>query len=70
MVDGTVDADRLLPTLCVQWLLPYFLKLQTTNDVATCNQPVKKHVSDNIEQVSYNFFLLLSFHYTSKKEAS
>ena len=31
MVDGTVDADRLLPTLCVrvQWLLPYFLKLQT-----------------------------------------
>ena len=51
MVDGTVNADRQLLTLCVQWLLPYFLKLlatynDTPNDVVKCNQPVKKHVSE------------------------
>ena len=29
MVDGTVDADRLLPTLCVQWLLTLFPQIIT-----------------------------------------
>ena len=48
MVDGTVDAD-LTATYFVCTMaatFPQIANYLATNDVAKCNQPVKKHLSE------------------------